>query len=580
MSHGLQQAALLGEIWVGHADSAELLSAWTTLSRWWPQGSGHAVPQINRPEAAKELVSAFSRAVSGLQRGLGLAVDCHFETWHSPLAQDPSGWQRWVLLQPGPAPQLTLRIINWVCDALAAPQSAPQDLKTAVAHLSRTMHKVLPQSLNSESIADAALRLGLPNTRLTAGIQVLGLGHKSRWLQSTKSHATSALGFTLAQSKHQTAEILRSFGLPGADHRFVHSAEEAAQLAMKWGFPLVIKPENLDRGVGVYADLRDPAAVKQAFELARKHSHKILLERHCPGFTHRVSVFNGRIVRVSRRVAGGVVGNGRQTVRELVQAEQQTPHQRQLQQRLGEPPLSLDEESVGLLQQQGLTSEDIPTEGAYVRLRRRDNINAGGRNELVPLEDVHPDNLELSMSAAALLGLDFAGIDLIIDDIRQSWQGQPALICEVNAVPQLGAVSDPDAYLHILGDLFPDGWQIPNLLLIAPQAPALRARILARLWPQKPGHGLSDRSGLVVGGRRVSKPFTNDFSAARALLVRPQIHRAVCLMSPAEVLAMGTPLAHWQSIRPLAERWFSPEERSTLAPALAALARHGLTPTT
>lgn len=574
ISHGLQQSAVLIDVLVLDTEPHKLEAARQKFKIWSkPPNDALDEMEICSPS---EVITAWAQTVINLQRELGQAIDHRTKVWQVVDTNAPAGWLTFKLLMPSPTPSLTIKVAGWLLSESMQLNATADSRRLAKEKLFEDMQRLLPRSVNSESIADAALRLGIPNFRIpdSGGTQVLGLGSKARWLNSTKSHTTSGLGLSIAKSKQLTATILRTCGLPGATHKFVQSADDAIYAANELGFPVVVKPENLERGVGVQADLIDSQSVRTAYELARKHSERILVERHCPGYTHRISVFNRRIVRVSRRIPGGVMGDGRSTIRELVRVEQQAPHQIQLRLRNGHSALEFDEEALGLLRQEQLTPDDIPANQRYVRLRRRDNINAGGKNELVPLDRVHADNIELSLTVADLLGLDFAGIDLITPDIGQSWRTSSALICEVNGVPQLGTGSDADTYLHILQDMFPDGWRIPTSLVIVPEDRTLRMQERDRRLVFKTGYGIADCSGLILAGKSVSTVFADGYASAQALLIRPDVSDAVCLMSPKEILKIGTPLTWWDSVDITSERLFTHEERELLTAAQEILSPH------
>ncbi|MBI5277264.1 MAG: cyanophycin synthetase [Burkholderiales bacterium] len=404
-----------------------------------------------------------------------------------------------------------------------------------------------PPGLNTFHIVSAALAVGLPVQRIGTTLTLLGTGCHTRAMDSTLTDATPALGTKLAKSKADTARMLRQAGLPGGNNRLVATEELALQAAAGIGYPVVVKPDDQEQGRGVSADLRDAAAVSRAYAAARQVSDRVLVEKWAPGFTHRLTVFNGKVVRITRRIAGGVTGDGTRTVGQLVAAAQQLEQHRRTLRRLGRVLLVVDEEALGLLAQDGRDATYVPAAGEYVRLRRRDNINAGGENQLVPLDGVHPDNLQLAVDAASLLYLDFAGIDLITTDIAQSWLGTAALICEVNAQPQLGTRSEAGLYERLLQELVGKTPRVPANLLIAADDTALAAAF-ARLQAQPPAGAYSAAHGLWVGGRRATEPFKNGFLAARALLRRRDVTSATCLMAAEEVERLGLPLDKWDRI--------------------------------
>jgi cyanophycin synthetase len=565
MSHGLRQPGLSGQIIVRDLDTYCLEEFNFFLSRFYTPDAMQRLSPLND---RMDLVNRFLHTVIGLQQELGITLDANT---HVALVGRHNEWWRFSVIMPAPHYNITGYVVRWLSNQPWNLDLTQEDCLRAKAELALSLKNLLPKSINTESIRSAALKLDIPYFNMAGNILVMGMGARSKWLQSTQSHATSAIGCHVAHSKKLTARILKTFGLPAATHECVNSIEEAETAAARLGFPVVVKPENLEQGVGVSADLRNTVAVKRAFDIARQHSKLILVERHCPGFTHRISVFNHKVVRVSKRIAGGVIGDGRSTIRELLLAEQKNIHSAHLKRRLGADLLVLDEEAMDLLSQDQLKPEDILEKGRYVRLRRRDNINAGGRNELVPIERVHPDNLELSITVAKLFGLDFAGIDLIIEDISRSWRGTPSIICEVNSMPQLGVNSDPDTYVHVLNDFFPQGWSIPSELTLVPDQIDARTEACQQFVKSGMGYGVSDIQGIWVSAKPVTHRFRDGFTAAKALLMRPDVTHAHCLMSPKEVLQFGTPLHTWDAITVASGATFSADEKSILASALQIL---------
>ena len=74
------------------------------------------------------------------------------------------------------------------------------------------------------------------------------------------------------------------------------------------------------------------------------------------------------------------------------------------------------------------------------------------------IDDVHPDNLELCVEAAMSMRLTMAGVDFISEDISVPWHQNGAVVCEVNAQPQLG-ITHPEIYADVLKSYvnsFPD----------------------------------------------------------------------------------------------------------------------------
>src|SRR5690606_8124879 len=125
---------------------------------------------------------------------------------------------------------------------------------------------------------------------------------------------------------------------------------------------------------------------------------------------YRIVVFRGKAIWAKERRPAGVTGDGKSTIRELVAAVNADP-------RRGSDvyaplkKLRLDEEAEKLLARDGLTFDSVPQGGAFVPLRRRANVSAGGTPVAVT-DRMHPDNARAAERAAELVGLDLAGVDL------------------------------------------------------------------------------------------------------------------------------------------------------------------------
>ena len=551
LSYGMQQASLWGIVVVNALPEKHIEKLDDSMHALIGAGS---VLTLALPSNAKPQLKLLHRLVhwtGAIQRHFKIPVS---EKYHVQQRHDPETDNLlFEVALPTANRHATILAFQWVSRIIFQLVTDKTQFGTLDAQLHEldtvqaSLKKFSEPGLNSFSILHAAHQLDIPVSNLSAQTYQLGTGCRTRWMNSTITDRTPAISVNLARNKMTTASVLRSAGLPGATHLLVRSADAAIKAAHQLGFPVVVKPADLEQGVGVAADLIDDSSVATAYAQAKPFSEQILVEKWFDGFTHRLTVIEGQVIRVSKRIAGGVIGDGKQSIASLVAALQQQGESQHRVRRLDKPLLSLDDEALGLLAQNGRNSSNIPAAGEYIRLRRRDNVNAGGTSEHCPLDTIHPDNLQLALDATSLLRLDFAGIDLIIKDIGKSWLSIGALICEVNAKPQVVAPEQPMLYRDILKRMFPEGARVPAHLVICPddQAPP---EALIQQWTRKQGcNGLSNANGLWINGVRASLPFNNSLTAARALLGRPDITGAVCMMTLQDIARLGLPLNRWDS---------------------------------
>lgn len=384
----------------------------------------------------------------------------------------------------------------------------------------------------------AAERLEIPVSEITQTLYQFGIGQGSRLLNSSFIDTTGVIGVRVAANKLATAILLRRAGLPAPDHELVENEADAVAAAARLGYPVVVKPNNHDQGRGVAAGLVGESDLRAAFAEARKLSPHILVERHFAGLDFRLTVLDGEVLQVIGRRPGGVTGDGRHSLAELVARQAARPESRRRARDFGMKPLALDDEALALAREQGLGAGDVVAEGRFVMLRRRANVSSGGEPYSVPLDAVHPDNLALAVRAAAAIRLDLAGVDLIIPDIARSWLDSGALICEINGQPQISQTGSPRIYDHILRRTVGERHTVPIAVYLAREP---HPRLAACARPEATV-GAASAAGVWLNGARVAPAQEDGHAAATALFADPAIAAAVIHLTPRDVVARGLPM--------------------------------------
>jgi cyanophycin synthetase len=432
-----------------------------------------------------------------------------------------------------------MRAIN-LFGAEARAAEAPEKISASLAQLLKGLKHTGLRGFNPNWFLSAAHDLNVPWTHLRGDIFLFGWGARGRWLQSSFTDRTSRIGTNLARNKLDGAAVLRTNGVPVPEHVAVHSEHEAVAAAAKIGYPVVVKPVDLDGGKGVWVNLHTAAAVREAYANAFALSKLILVEKHVNGRDFRIQVVHGEVQGVLERVPGGVAGNGIDTVKALL--ERQNLERRQAaDERRFLHEIAHDHEALGLLVEQDLDWDSVPGPGRFVRLRSASNVASGGVPTPVALERVHPDNLSLAIRAARLLRLDVAGVDLLIPDIGCSWLEGGAYICEVNAQPQMFTTMHKPMLASLLDGT--DG-RIPVAIVVSADrgtdgpARALHRDLLARGVQA----GLVVGTEVHVGGSVVSREAGGAFAGARMLCNDPGVEAMVICVSDKGILNQGWPV--------------------------------------
>jgi cyanophycin synthetase len=403
--------------------------------------------------------------------------------------------------------------------------------------LIKELKKYSPAGSNLQNFIKTSHALKIPFTQIVDDLYQYGYGSESIWMESSFTEKTSNFSSKLARNKNITSQVLNSYGVPVPRNRIINNIDEAKDFFLKVGFPVVVKPADLDGGVGVSINLSTEQEVNDAFEKTSKYSKKILIEEHVSGKDYRLVVFNGRLIWAIERIPAHIVGNGQLPIQDLIDEENKNKH-RKSSSDAPLKPLKLDKESLALLAKKGLTPQSVPLDGQLVFLRQHANIAAGGTPVGV-FEKVHPDNARLAIRATEALRLDLAGIDLLIPDIAKSWKETGGFICEVNAQPVLGSLTSMHVYSEILNELLPNGGRIPIVLILGEKAKLDCFDGLAELAGISVG--LIDDSQINVGLESINgKCFPFD-SAGTAITRNKNVNCIVMKINEERLLSNGLP---------------------------------------
>jgi cyanophycin synthetase len=409
----------------------------------------------------------------------------------------------------------------------------------------RSQHSRLAPPSGSLQFVRIAERRNIPWNLLAGGIIQLGYGVHSRRFFGTFTDRTNNISARIARNKTLASSLLRKSGVPVPEYLLVRDAEGAINAAKRLGFPVVLKPAGEDGGLGVHSGLNDEKAVRRAFEQTAKLVNEIIVERHIAGDDYRLLVINGKFVSAVRRIPGGITGDGRHSVRELIDLVNQDPRRGDTKDKLVK--LSLDEEAKELVTEAGLTPESVLEKDRFLVLRRRANVNTGGMPVSVA-SVIHRDNCLLAERAARIVGLDIAGVDYLTTDITRSWRETGGAICEVNGQPglRLHWFADAGAKVNerIVNHLFPASrnGRIPIVALAGSRdSAAICSMLHAILLESGLVAGLATSRGAWIGNNRVSQDSTSAFDLGRGLLLDPVVQAAVYEIPMQTLTGFGVP---------------------------------------
>ena len=131
---------------------------------------------------------------------------------------------------------------------------------------------------------------------------------------------TSSIAVDIASDKDLTTRLLGAAGLPVPKQESVRTADQAATVAKRIGFPVVVKPLDGNHGRGVCLDLQNEDDVREAFPIAKDQSRRgwVVVESFVTGKDYRCLIIDGKVAAIAERVPAHVIGDGTSTVQQLV----------------------------------------------------------------------------------------------------------------------------------------------------------------------------------------------------------------------------------------------------------------------
>jgi cyanophycin synthetase len=428
---------------------------------------------------------------------------------------------------------------------VAAINDTPYDLAATVAQLRDSVDS-LCLGPSTAHIVDAATDRRIPSIRLTEGNLVqLGYGIQQRRIWTAETDQTSAIAEEIASDKDLTKSLLQACGVPVPEGELVRSAEKAWEAAQEIGVPVVVKPYDGNHGRGVSLDLRTQSDVEAAYHLAhRKGGGSVIVEKFIPGNEHRLLVVGKHMVAAARGESCWVTGDGVSNIDALANLQINNDPRRGLGE---ESPLNVvipsnAAEVILELERAGLTPESVPAQGQKVLIQRNGNVAFDVTNI------VHPSIAAAAALAARVVGLDIAGVDMVLEDITKPLKGQRGVVIEVNASPGLLAHIKPaegqgqPVGKAIIDHLFraeTDG-RIPIVGITGTQNTGRIARLVAWLVHISGKHvGLACSEGLYLDSRRVVPTDCAHWEAGQRILINRSVQAAVFENGSRMILAEG-----------------------------------------
>lgn len=398
------------------------------------------------------------------------------------------------------------------------------------------------------SIIEEAEARGIPWIRLNKySLCQLGYGANQKRIQATVTSETSSIGVELACDKEDTKYLLEQaeVQVPRGD---IIGRESSLEEACRYvGFPLVVKPVGGNHGRGITVNIKNYEDALVAFRAAKNVSPKVIIEKYITGEDYRLLVINNVLVAAAKRTPANVIGDGKSTIKELVEEVNKDPrrgygHENVL------TKITINDLTKTIIAAKCYTEDSVPKAGEMVILKDTANLSTGGTAEDVT-DIVHPSNVSMAERISKIIDLDICGIDIMTTDISKPLEETGGAVLEVNAGPGFRMHLAPTTGLPrnvaapVIDKLFPqhgDTGRIPIIAITGTNGKTTTTRLIAHMAKMK-GHrvGYTTSDGVYIQNRLLMKGDCTGPASAEFVLKDPTVNFAVLECARGGLLRAG-----------------------------------------
>ena len=394
---------------------------------------GDRYPRL-REETYTNIAELFVRTAVEVGK---LDIELHFERWSLQQREDEDTFRIALeALHERTSREVIYCVWDWL-EAITKHEEFALDEKL------KSLQEIFSHSVYGGPTVYALLRTahdkGIPTFYLwEERLMQYGYGTKQVRGVATTFDGDSHLDSDFTTLKDDCKQFLEQLGFPVPRGDVILSLEEALDTATRIGYPVAVKPVSGHKGIGVTANVQNEAELEEAYEEAVRailedEPLRIIVETSIAGQDHRLLCVNGRFVAATKRQPAYVTGDGNATIAQLIERENRLPARSDTPTSpLGK--IKTDAAMHSYLREQGLTLESVLEGDRQIYLRKVANLSSGGCS-VDATRSIHPDNIILAQDIAQHFRLTCLGIDVITQDLSQSWKNGNFGIIEINAAP-------------------------------------------------------------------------------------------------------------------------------------------------
>lgn len=254
-------------------------------------------------------------------------------------------------------------------------------------------------------------------------------------IRNNVTELATAVGSTVSSLKTAATTLAQKVGFLVPETLVIEEVETYKKALPLLGKHrrLVVKPMDGAFGDGVSTNVTSTESLKLAIETARKHNVKskaVVVQQFCMGRDFRLFILDGKVVAAIERVPLSLVGNGKQSVEQLLDKKIALVSKRADNK---VKPVDILKEEI-LSGMPGYKAKTIPAKGEVITAQGVANLSKGG-DSIDVTDEVNPDLADTAVRLAKLLRMDMCAVDVLSANIAKDPTGAGTIFIEINVAP-------------------------------------------------------------------------------------------------------------------------------------------------
>src|SRR3989338_4427503 len=191
--------------------------------------------------------------------------------------------------------------------------------------------------------------------------------------------------------------------------------------------PIIVKPRIGSRGRHTITNINTLRQFREGIKIAGQISSHLVVEEHLEGSVCRATLVNGVLAGFYRGNPPTLIGDGKKTIQELIEAKDKKRHSRV-------EPIHVSQELHDHILRSGFIFTDILSKGFSLSLSHRIGRLFGGTTKEM-IDELHPSFIPILKQATKIVDLPVVGFDCIIPDPTKDANSQKWGIIECNSLP-------------------------------------------------------------------------------------------------------------------------------------------------